>query len=131
VQFQQPLTLLHIRFSSGNVLGPTRIHQVHFQTLALQNVIHRDPVHPGGVQHHRADAAALQPPRHLFQCRCPRPEFPHWLRVSSGWYGHVMALVPHINVGRIPIHNFQPRVTGIQTLLHLFPWLTIQLATTP
>jgi len=39
VQLPQPLTFLHVTFSSGHVLGAPRIHQIHFQTMSLQDIM--------------------------------------------------------------------------------------------
>jgi hypothetical protein len=74
MQAHQPLTLLHIALAPRDVLRSPRIHQEHFETMRLQNIMHRDPVHPGGLHHHRAYAAAHQPLCHLHQRRGPGAE---------------------------------------------------------
>jgi hypothetical protein len=126
MQPHEPLTFLHVTLSSWNILRSPRIHQVHFQTVLLQNIMHRDPVHPSGLHHYRAYATAHQPLRHFYQRSGPRPELAHRLRVPPARYGYVVAFVTHINTGRVSVHNLQSRICGTQTLLDISALFAIQ-----
>lgn len=131
MQAHQPLTLLHITLASWYVLRSPRIHQVHFQTMLLQNIMHRDPVHPGGLHHDRAYATAHQPLSHLHQRRGPGAELAHRLCVPPARYGHVVALIADINASRVPVDDLQSRIRGTQTLLDCSALFAIQSSPQP
>jgi hypothetical protein len=92
--------------------------------MLLQNIMHRDPVHSGGLHHYRAYATARQPLRHFYQRSGPGPELAHRLRVPR--YGYEVAFVSDINAGGVSVHNLQSRIRGAQTLLDISALFAIQ-----
>ena len=44
VEFQQPLALLHVAFTPGEILGVPRVHQIDLKAPALQDLVQRNPV---------------------------------------------------------------------------------------
>lgn len=70
-----------------------------------------------GLHRYRADAARLQPFRHLSQSCRPRPELTHWLWGPVRWDRHKVAFIAHIDAGRIRMHHRQPGVFRVEAPL--------------
>src|ERR1700691_1795199 len=117
MQLPQPLTFLHITLSSGYVLGAPCVHQVHFQTVSLQHIMEGDPVNSGGLHHHGADSTILEPAGYFFERARPGTKLADGLRVALGRYRYEVALVAHVNAGRVPMDDVQARIVPAQTLL--------------
>ena len=59
VEFQQPLALLDIGLSAGEVLGVPRIHQIDLQPPRLEDLIHGNPIDTGRLHRDGRHATLL------------------------------------------------------------------------
>ncbi len=59
VQELQPLAVLHVALAAGHVAHVLGVDQADLESTGLQQFEQRDPVHPGRLHRHRANAALL------------------------------------------------------------------------
>jgi hypothetical protein len=107
VQLQQPLAFLHVALPPGQILGVSRIHQPYLETGLLQYVVHRYPVHPGRLHHHRLDPALVQEFGQPLQVRRKTPEHLHRLAIPIRSHRHIMLPAPDIDARGVSMHHIQ------------------------
>jgi hypothetical protein len=98
------------------------IHQEHFHPVLFQNVVERNPVHPGRLHGDRIHSAALEPFRQPPQILGKAAELTHRLRIPARRDRHVMGSVAHINACRVRMHDLQTWVVRLDPP-HQFPFL--------
>jgi hypothetical protein len=59
MQLQQPPALLDVALAARQILGVTRIYQIHLQSPLLQNLENRNPVHSGRLHGHATHSASI------------------------------------------------------------------------
>ena len=84
-----------------------RIDQKYFQSVLLQNLKHRHPIHPGRLHGHAADSAVHQPVRHLFHIRGKTIEAPDGLLIPFRTDGHPMFAAANVDARCMGMHHFQ------------------------
>lgn len=97
----QPLAVLHVALAPGDVLDLASINQPDLQASLLEHFVHRDPVHPGGLQRYRIDAARQQPVRQRVQIIGHRTEFAHRRIRAVRRHRRPVARCPNVNPGCI------------------------------
>jgi hypothetical protein len=120
-----------IALPPGQILGPTRMHQIDLDPFWFEYFLHRNPIHPGGLHRHRADAAGFQPSCHPLQLRRPRPELLYRLRISPRRYRRKVTPIAHLNPGCIRGDNLPARICRVQPLLQFLPLWAVPLAAIP
>src|SRR5258707_391302 len=65
VEILNPLAIGDVALSAWNVLEVMCVDQEDFDAAGLQDLVHRNPVHTGGLHCHGANTAALKPIREL------------------------------------------------------------------
>jgi len=123
VQLLQPLAVQPVGLASaGHVLRVPGVHEAGLQTVVLQHLVQRDPVHARRLHGHRAYAALQQPRRDRFQFHRVSAEAAHPLPVVLARNADPHLRGPHINAGCIRVdHLEQPilRLTPGRGLLHV------------
>jgi len=61
LQLLDPLAVQHIRLAPAHILQMPRLDQEDLQPALFQDLLQRDPVHPGRFHRHRRDPTGLQP----------------------------------------------------------------------
>lgn len=107
MQFQQPLTFLHIALASRYVLRMLRVDQRNPQPMLLENLEHRHPVHAGGLHGYGPYALLHQPPRHGAKSSRETSEPPHRLRIAIRADRYPMLAAANIDARRIRMHDLQ------------------------
>ena len=80
----------------------------------FQNVVHRDPIHSGGLQGPRPDPTLLEPLRHRLEFSGHAPESPHRLfRIPLRWHCQVRALVADVDPRRVRMYYLQTDIVGL------------------
>ena len=110
MQLPQPLALLHVALAPWQVPGISGIHHKHFEPRLFQYFLNPQSVHPGGLHHHRPNAALFQPLRHLLQGPGPAAELAYRLRIPPRGHRYKMALFTDVDASRIGMHDLQ---TGV------------------
>ncbi|MCY1383433.1 hypothetical protein D9M69_715580 [compost metagenome] len=77
MQALDPLRIVDVGLAPGHRAGIAGIGQDDLQPATLQNLVDRNPIHPGRLHRHRGDSEANQPGRHLFQVSRESLEGPH------------------------------------------------------
>jgi hypothetical protein len=115
VQFQQPLTFLHVALSPGQIPCLARIHQPQIETVLFQYVVDRNPVHSGRLHYHRLDATFLEPPRLPVQVLRETAKVPNGLRIAVWPYRRQMLSTADVDPRRVPVYYFQTGIIGPDT----------------
>jgi len=82
VEILDPLSIGDVALSARNVLEVIRIDQENFDTAGLQDLVHRNPVHAGGLHRHSANAAALEPIGKLVEISGKCRVTTHWFWIA-------------------------------------------------
>jgi hypothetical protein len=61
VQLLEPLAVQDVGFAAGDVLHVLGVDEHDGHAARLENLVERDPAHPGGFHRHRRDAAGHEP----------------------------------------------------------------------
>ena len=91
MQIRDPLAVLLIRLAPGHNLDFLRVRQQQIESLCLQNIPHRLPVHTGRLHRYMFYPARLQPGGQFQQVRRHRPKAPSFrfgLAIPSNHYAY-------------------------------------------
>src|SRR6202051_3276877 len=103
MQLLQPLTVLHIRLASWQVLGLTSVLDADPETPALSNFVEGDPINACGLHRYGLDPATLQPICKGMQICRETAEHPYGLRIPSSRHSYPVLCVADIDAGSIVI----------------------------
>src|SRR5688572_27240036 len=84
MQILQPLAIQHIGLAARHVMHMLRIDQMNFDTLRLQDLTQRDPVHSRRLHRHRVDTAGLEPIGQPMEIFCKAGKRPDRIAVPVG-----------------------------------------------
>src|ERR1039457_4568716 len=112
MQLQQPLAFLYVALPSRKIPGVPRIHQPYIEAVLLQYVVYRNPVHAGGLHHHRLDPALLQPFRQPVQILREALKHPYRLGSPIRSHRHVMFPASDVDSRRVAMDHIQTRTAG-------------------
>jgi hypothetical protein len=101
VQILQPLAVLHVGLTAGNVLDVFGVDQANTDAGLFQDLVGRKPVDPGRLHGHGADAALPEPCRHLPQILCKGLEAAYRLGVALRRHSHINLRGSHIDARRV------------------------------
>ena len=80
----------------------------------FHNVVHRDPIHSGGLQGPRPDPTLLEPLRHRLEFSGHASESAHRLfRIPLRWHCQVRALVADVDPRRVRMYYLQTDIVGL------------------
>jgi hypothetical protein len=110
VQALDPLTVLHIAFAPGHILGLARIDQDNLQSAPFQNLKQGYPIDARGLHRDGGDAALFEPRGHGFQLGGEGAKLADVLR--AGFAGHAGPMFPRTDVhaSRMEVDGFPHRV---------------------
>ncbi|MCY1528338.1 hypothetical protein D9M68_634390 [compost metagenome] len=123
MQALDPLRVVDVGLAPRNGAGVARIGQHHVQTVTLENLVDRNPIHPGRLHRHRGDSQLDQPIGHALQVGGKRLEGLHRLFGEIDGHCHHMEARTDVDAGRTLVNHWQtlPLRTG---RLHENPPLT-------
>jgi len=107
MQLLQPLTFLHVGLAPGERFGVLRIDDLYVQSIVLQHLKQRHPVHAGGLHHHRLDPTRDQPLGQTMEIGGETAKLLHRAWVASRGHGYIVLSAAHVDTRRIEIQNRQ------------------------
>src|ERR1035438_5284679 len=107
VKVLQPLTVLHVGFSTRYVLDVFGVDKADTNAGLLQDLVRRNPIDPGRLHGYGGDAALNQPRRHGAQVPGEGLEAANWLRVATRRHRHIDLRGPHIDARRVVLDVLQ------------------------
>lgn len=107
VQLLQPLAVLDVALSRGDVLDVARVDEPHLESASLQDLEQGDPVDAGGLHRHRVDAAALEPVGELMEVGGEAAKAAHRLRITVLGYGDVVLLRADVDAGGVEVDGLE------------------------
>ena len=88
MQLLDPLAFMKISALARHVLHIPRVHQTRFNSVLLQHVVHRNPIHASRLHRCRGDATTDQPFGHLVQIAGERFALADRMLIPLRRHGH-------------------------------------------
>ncbi len=126
MQLQQPLTLLHVALAPRQVLRVPGVDQIDLEPAAVQDVIERQPIHPGRLQGNGRHAAVLEPIGEPMQVGRKAVKPAHGIGIAIGPDGHVVGAVADVDARGVGMDHVESRIRGPQAARQLSTLLAIQ-----
>ena len=126
MQMLDPLAFVKIGALARHVFHVPRIHQARLDAVLLQHVVHRNPVHSGGLHRCCGDATTDQPFGHLVQIAGEGLALADGMLIPVRRHGDVDLPGSNIDAGRMRLKHRMPRsfhLTGPLAAGHLRPRL--------
>jgi len=126
VQLQQPLALLHVTLAPGQVLRMSGVDQIDLEPAALQDVVERQPIHPGRLQGDGRHPAVLEPIGEPMQIGRKTVKPAHGIGIPIRSDGDVVGAVADVDPRGVGMEDVEARIVGPQAAGQLASLLTIQ-----
>ena len=118
-QLLQPLAVEHIGLAARDILHVPGVDQQDFEAAALEHLVQRDPVDPGGLHRHDLHAALLEPVGHGVQIAGEAVELANGLVGGVGANGRVVRAPAYVDACGVRVRDLQPAAAkGSVALCH-------------
>jgi hypothetical protein len=118
MQLLDPLAFMKIGALSRHVFHVPRIHQTWLDSVLLQHVVHRNPIHSGGLHGCCGDATTDQPFGHLMQISSEGLALANRMGIPVRRHGHEDLSGSDVDARRIRLKH---RPIRLHRLLRLLP----------
>src|SRR5882724_6669123 len=107
VKLTDPLRVIHVGLSTGNVLRITCVHEHDLKASSLEDLVNRDPVHARRLHRDRGDPNLLEPVRQSIEISCKTLERANRFVVCILGHSYDMERRADIQTSGVPMNDWQ------------------------